>query len=131
MELHNELGCLDKDWANYIAQHSSAKITEYFGLLERSDEEFRKADNIAASELLVQKADNLEDWTWLYHLRYAYRNTMKEEAPEDLLRAAVGMLDKSESLLERSKDRPERGWKLTALPWQDILPARPNASEIQ
>jgi len=108
MEVHNELGCTYKDWANFLALHGADK-PRYYELMKKADEEFRIADDIAGTALKLKKADNLEDWAWVYHLRYAYRDRMGEEAPQALFQQAEEKLDEAEEHLRDFKGRVERG----------------------
>jgi tetratricopeptide (TPR) repeat protein len=109
LEIHNELGCTYKDWANFLAL-ALAEKTRYRGLMERADEEFSTADDLATrTKLILKKADNLEDWAWAFHLRYAYRDFMEEENPEALLQRAKDKLNEAEKILEGSKVRVEAG----------------------
>lgn len=64
MEIHNELGCVYKDWANFLALHKGDKL-QYYELMGKAGEEFRVADDIAGTALKLEKADNLEDWAWV------------------------------------------------------------------
>jgi len=108
VQLHNELGCTYKDWANFLTLHG-ADQSRYYELMGNADEEFRMADDIAGIALKLEKADNLEDWAWVYHLRYAYREKMKEETPQALFRQAEEKLDAAEANLEDFKRRVEQG----------------------
>jgi tetratricopeptide (TPR) repeat protein len=112
IEVYNELGCTYKDWANFLALHrvnNEANRSSYYSLMEKADKEFGVADEIAGTALGVEKADNLEDWAWVYHLRYAYRDQMEEEKPQDLFQQATGMLDAAEEKLGGFQIRPEGG----------------------
>ena len=104
------MGCTYKDWGNLLALASEVQRTRYRGLMEQADEEFSIADNLAAgTKLILEQADNLEDWAWALHLRYAYRVPMEEENPEDLLQEAKDKLNKAEKILEDFRNRVEPG----------------------
>jgi len=109
LEIHNELGCTYKDWADFLTKREAEK-TRYYELVEKANEEFKSADNIATRmELVLEKADNLEDWAWVFHLRYAYRDQMEEKNPEALLQEAKDKLNKAEEALEDFKGKVEPG----------------------
>lgn len=108
MEIHNELGCTYKDWANFLALHGADR-SRYHELMKKADEEFRIADGIVETALKLKKADNLEDWAWVYHLRYAYREQMGEENPQALFQQAEAKLDEAEEYLQDFKERIESG----------------------
>lgn len=43
--------------------------------MEESNRYLEQADHFANSNhLYLDQADNLEDWAWVFHLRYAYRD---------------------------------------------------------
>ena len=111
LEIHNELGCTYKDWANLLALALSAdQKTRYYGLMEKADEEFSIADSLATgTKLTLERADNLEDWAWAFHLRYAYQAPMNEKNPENLLHEAKHKLNRAEEILKDCKDRVEPG----------------------
>ena len=60
-------------------------------------------------KLTLEKADNLEDWAWVFHLRYAVRDQMEEKNSETLLQEAKDKLNQAEEDLEDFKDRLEPG----------------------
>lgn len=108
VEVHNELGCTYKDWGNFLALHGAEEAL-YHELMERAGEEFGVANEIAGAALKLKKADNLEDWAWVFHLRYAYRDVMGEEDPQLLLQKAHDKLDEAEQNLRDFKERAEPG----------------------
>jgi len=108
VEAHNELGCAYKDWANFLALHRADR-PRYYALMEKADYEFGLADGIAGTTLALEKADNLEDWAWVYHLRYAYRDQMEEKEPANLYRQASDKLNTAEDLLMDFTLRQDRG----------------------
>jgi len=103
VEVHNELGCTCKDWANYLAlQHGDRD--QYFRLMNEADNEFNKAHQVAGDQLKMAKVDNLEDWAWIFHLRRAYAKQMNEEHPDELVNRMNEKLGEAETILENTID---------------------------
>jgi tetratricopeptide (TPR) repeat protein len=109
LEIHNELGCTYKDWADFLTKREAEK-KRYYELMEKANREFEIADNIATRmKLALEKADNLEDWAWAFHLRYAVRDKMEEKNPEALLQGVKDKLNQAEEALEDFKGKVEPG----------------------
>ncbi len=109
LEIHNELGCTYKDWANFLALYG-AEVVRYRELLEKANEQFSMADDLATRKSLIfEKADNLEDWAWVFHLRYAYRDRMGEKNPQALLQKTEDKLNEVEKTLKDFKGKVEPG----------------------
>lgn len=107
--LYNEKGCTYKDWANYHALHHG-KPEEYRRLMDLAEVNFSNAHQIAHEKIPMVAADNLEDWAWIYHLRYAYFESMQETCTrEELVSKVEDKLHQSEKLLEKYKDVNQPG----------------------
>lgn len=111
LELYNQFGMLYHRWANWIALTSPQNKEQYTRLMRQADEFFRKADYIGAERNLpVNRADNLEDWAWIFHLRWAYREFMGDElSPGALEKELTTRLKEAEKLLENEVDPAKRG----------------------
>jgi hypothetical protein len=108
-DLYNQLGLLYSNWANWAYTRQPEDRERYYELLEKSDKNFREADQLAKDEGLdIDRADSLEDWAWNFHLRRAYGDDMYESMSHEELRDAVfGKLKDAEELALRSIDNPD------------------------
>lgn len=105
-ELYNQFGLLYSGWGNWSVTHNLPKdfYSKYFEHMREGSEYFERADEYAQRhELSLERADNLEDWAWVFHLRLAYREQKGDPMTEEELRDHVtDRLDQAEPLLRKA-----------------------------
>jgi len=108
-ELYNQLGLLYARWANWTALRVPEKKEQYHDLMRRADEFSKQADVLGKEEGFdLARADNLEDWAWVFHLRQAYRERMGDElTPNTLEREVLERLREAEGLV-RDEAKPDQ-----------------------
>lgn len=102
-DLLNQFGTLYKDWGNWTAlwyeEQQEQEEYDYQDLMARANQRFAAADALAIEkEMRVERADNLEDWAWVFHLRVAYSDGMEEPWEKERL---------EEETLERLQEADE------------------------
>jgi tetratricopeptide (TPR) repeat protein len=109
-DLYNQLGLLYSNWGNWIVTRKPAETERYHKLMELGSTYFEMADCFAEEHgLVVDQADNLEDWAWVFHLRRAYREITGDDADAAMLRRGVfDRLDRAEKLALKSIDDKKR-----------------------
>lgn len=112
--LYNQFGLLWSNWANWIALRIPEEKDRYRALMEQASLSFEQADRFAREEsLFVDRADNLEDWAWVFHLRRAYREVMGDDLdPAALERETLDRLKEAEDLIRDLADPGQEGLRV-------------------
>jgi len=110
-ELYNQLGLLYERWANWVALRTPRQKERYHSLMRQANEFHREADEFNKKErLLINRADNLEDWAWVFHLRRAYCDAMGDELePAALEQKMLERLQEAEDLIKDKADPEKEG----------------------
>nr|HID14623.1 tetratricopeptide repeat protein [Anaerolineae bacterium] len=110
-ELYNQLGLLYDRWANWIAERAPQERARYHDFMKEADAFHKRADEFAEqSTSRVAQADNLEDWAWVFHLRRAYKDSMKDPEETAILEQEVlQRLRKAEELVREAADSDREG----------------------
>ena len=110
-QLYNQLGMLHTRWANWIALRIPVDKGQYRDLMKHASDAFERADQFSREEgLLVNRADNLEDWAWVFHLRRSFRETMGDELePATLGEEVLKRLREAENLIRDEADPEKEG----------------------
>ncbi len=99
-DLYNQMGLLYSNWANWLVMRQLRDKELYFKLMDIGAEYFKKADQYSKKhDLFVDRADNLEDWAWIFHLQRAYRNILEDDTDHIILKNKVfNCLNQAEEL---------------------------------
>lgn len=109
--LYNQLGLLYTRWANWIALRVPEEKEQYHNLMSKANDFFKQADRLSKEKgFHLARADNLEDWAWVFHLRRAYCEKMGDELePADLKREVLKRLQEAEDLIRDEADPTKEG----------------------
>ncbi|MDY7079881.1 MAG: tetratricopeptide repeat protein, partial [Chloroflexota bacterium] len=110
-QLYNQLGVLRTRWANWVAITISGGKDQYRDLMERANDAFERADQYSREKgFRVNRADNLEDWAWMFHLRRSFAEMMEDELePAALGRKVLECLQEADNLIQDEADPRREG----------------------
>jgi tetratricopeptide (TPR) repeat protein len=110
-QVYKQLGVLYTRWANWIAIAVPVDKDRYRDLMKHASDAFERANQFSREGgLLVNKADNLEDWAWVFHLRRAFREMMEDELePATLGEEVLKRLREAENLIRDEADPEKEG----------------------